>query len=210
MTDILVFGAGGHARVVADVIRLSPKFHLRGFIDQGNADRHGAAFEGSRILGGDDIVAHLMDEGVTHAVVAVGDNAARVRIGEALALGGFQLPVLIHPAAVIAASVDMGKNTVVFAGAIVNPATRIGAHVIINTAASIDHDCVIGNGVHIAPGVHIAGGVTVGDGTLIGVGSSIRPGVTIGRQAVIGVGAAVVEDVADGATVVGVPARGHQ
>jgi sugar O-acyltransferase (sialic acid O-acetyltransferase NeuD family) len=207
MTEILVFGAGGHARVVADVIRLSRVFRLRGFIDQSNADRYGTVFEDGRILGGDDVAARLMEEGVAHAVVAIGDNAARMRIGEALALGGFQLPSLIHPSAIIAPSVHIGNNTVVFAGAIVNPATHIGAHVIINTAASIDHDCVIGNGVHIAPGVHMAGGVTVGDGSLIGVGCAIRPGVTIGRNAVVGVGAAVVEDVADGATVVGVPAR---
>lgn len=206
MKEIVVIGAGGHARVVADVIRLSGAYQIRGFLDQLHGARHGDAFEGARILGGDDLLPELLQDGVA-AVVAIGDNEARRRIGEDLLRRGFSLAVLIHPTATVAGSVEIGAGTVVFAGAIVNPATRIGAHVIINTAATIDHDCAIGDAVHVAPGVHIAGDVTIGEGTLIGVGAAIKPGVTVGHNAVVGVGAAVVADVADGVTVAGVPAH---
>ncbi len=207
MTDIVVFGAGGHARVVADVIRLSSQFNLRGFLDDADPDRHGASFEGSQIIGGREKLAELWSSGVTHAIVAVGDNGARQRIGEELLQAGFALPTLVHPAAVVAAGVTIGPGTVVFAGAIINPATLIGTHVIINTGATIDHDCVIANAVHIAPGAHLAGNVSVGEGALIGVGAAIKPGVTIGRDAIVGVGAAVIDDVEPGRAVGGVPAR---
>jgi UDP-perosamine 4-acetyltransferase len=207
MPDIIVIGAGGHARVVADVIRLSGQFQLHGFLDQSHPERYGREYEGVRILGGDDLLPQLLQRGVRHATVAIGDNRARQRIGQQLIELGFQLPPLVHARATVASSVQLGAGTVVFAGAVINPATRIGEHVIINTGATIDHDCVIGAAAHIAPGVHIAGEVTVGERTLIGVGAAIKPQIRIGRDVTVGVGAAVVDDVANGTTVVGVPAR---
>ena len=207
MTPIIVIGAGGHARVVADVIRLSGEFELRGFLDTKRSDRHEEPFEGSRVLGGDELIDELRDNVVNTAFVAIGDNVARTRIGEDLLQRGFELAVLVHPSAVVAPGVSLAPGTLLCAGTIINPGAVIGKHAIINTAASVDHDCQIGAGVHIAPGAHLGGHVTVGAGTLIGLGASIKPGVTIGERAVVGVGAAVVNDVADEQTVVGVPAR---
>lgn len=207
MIPIIVIGAGGHARVVADIIRLSNQFELRGFLDTADPSRHDEAFEGSKVLGGGELIDELRANVVSVAFVAIGDNAARVRISEDLLARGLELATLIHPSAVVAASVTISAGTLLCAGAIVNPGAVIGKHTIINTAASVDHDCEIGDGVHIAPGAHLGGHVTVGAGTLIGLGASIKPGVNIGAGAVIGVGAAVVSDVADGQTVVGVPAR---
>ena len=207
MSDIVVVGAGGHARVVADVIRLRGDYLIRGFVDGAHPDRRGREFEGSEVLGGDDQLTALRAEGVRYAAVAVGDNAARLRIAEQLQNLGYELPALIHPDATVAASVRVGAGTVVFARAVVNPATTLGRVVIINTAASVDHDCDIGDAVHIAPGAHLAGEVRVGPGALIGVGSAVRPRITIGRGATVGAGAAVVADVAAETTVGGVPAR---
>jgi acetyltransferase EpsM len=93
------------------------------------------------------------------------------------------------------------------AGAVVNAGTVIGNHSVINTCASVDHECQIGDYVHIAPGAHLCGLIQVGEGTLIGAGASVIPCVKIGRWCTIGAGAAVVSDVPDGATVVGVPGR---
>ncbi|HET9438641.1 MAG TPA: acetyltransferase [Longimicrobiales bacterium] len=207
MTDIVIVGAGGHARVVADTIRLSGRFHVRGFIDQIDAQRKGSTFEDSLILGGNEALADLLQEGVRHAVVAFGDNRARARVAAELAQLGFQFPVLIHPAAVVARGVELGDGTVVFAGAVINPATNIGSHVIINTSATVDHDCRLGNAVHVGPGVHLAGGVLVGDRALLSVGAVVKPGVHIGHDATVGAGAAVISDVEEGSTVAGVPAR---
>lgn len=207
MTDIVIVGAGGHARVIADTIRLSGRFHVRGFIDQIDPQRKGSAFEDSLVLGGNEILADLLQQGVRHAVVAFGDNRARERVAAELAQLGFQFPVLIHPAAVVAKSVELGDGTVVFAGAVINPATKIGSHVIINTSATVDHDCLLGSAVHIGPGVHLAGGVSVGDRALVAVGAAVKPGVQIGRDATVGVGAAVISDVEAGSVVAGVPAR---
>lgn len=206
MNEIVVVGAGGHARVVADVIRLAGEFRIHGFVDQAT-NRAGESFAGARIIGGDQELDDVLRGGVAHAAVAVGDNEARLRIGEDLMRRGFQLPALIHPTAIVAGDVVMGDGALLCAGAIINPASRLGRFVIINTGASVDHDCIIGDGVHIAPGAHLGGHVRVGARTLIGLGASIKPGIRIGERATAGVGAAVVQDVSDGTTVVGVPAR---
>ena len=207
MNEIIIMGAGGHARVVADVIRLTGAYQIRGFLDSENAERHGETYEGSRILGGADLLPGLLAEGVSHAAVAIGDNEARVRIGAELEGLGYQLPVLVHPAATVANTARLDAGTVVCARAVINPATTVGRLVIINTAATVDHDCVIEDGVHVAPGVHIAGWVKIESGALVGVGAAVRPHITIGQRAVVGAGAAVVGDVEPGATVAGVPAR---
>ena len=207
MNRIVVVGAGGHARVVADVIRLTGEFELHGFLDTENAERRGEEYEGSQVLGGHEMLSDLKRDGVTHAAVAIGDNHARLRIGQELEAMGFQLPALVHPAATVSANVRLDAGSVVFAGAIINPATTIGRCAIVNTAASVDHDCTVGDGAHVGPGAHIAGWVTVGAGALVGVGAAVRPRITIGRDAIVGAGAAVISDVEPGTTVAGVPAR---
>ncbi len=138
------------------------------------------------------------------SIIAIGDN--RVRMAWAARL---PLPwvVAVHPTAWVHASVQLGPGSVVFAGAVIQPDTVLGAHVIVNTAASIDHDCRIGDFVHLGPGARLCGGVTVGVGVLVGVGASALPGASVGAWATVGGGAVVAHPVSDGAVVVGVPAR---
>jgi acetyltransferase EpsM len=204
--NIVIIGAGGHSRVIADVIRLAGAYRIHGFLDTINGERRGAAHEGSTVLGGAELFAEVRQR-VDYAVVAVGDNETRMRLADELTRHGFELVTLVHPAAVVAAGVTPGPGTVILAGAIINPAAAIGANVIINTAATVDHDCVIADGVHIAPGAHLGGHVRVGRGALIGVGAAVKPGVTIGASSIVGVGSAVVGDVPEARTVAGVPAQ---
>ena len=203
---VVVVGAGGHARVVADILRLT-NYTVSGFLDEINTDRWGHEFDGSRILGGLDQLATLRASGVSRAFIAVGDCRARLRLAEVAERAGFELPTLHHPKSVVASSVTIGTGSLIVAGAIVNPGARLGAQVIVNTAASVDHDCNIEHGVHVCPGARLAGGVFVGRGAWIGIGAIVRDGLRIGAGATIGAGSVVLEDVPANVVAYGVPAK---
>jgi acetyltransferase EpsM len=205
-TAIVIIGAGGHAKVVADIARRAG-LAVAGFLDTVNPDRQGAPFQGVTVLGGLEQLDLLASKGVRQAVVAVGDCTARLHLAEYALGAGFMLPVLIHPSAVLAPDALVGDGTVLAAGAIVNPGASVGAHVIVNTAASVDHDCVVGDGVHIAVGARLAGRVTIGRGTWIGMGALVKEGVRVGAESIVGAGALVLEDVPDRVTAYGSPAK---
>ena len=194
---VAVIGAGGHGKVVVSTLRAAG-FAVDGVYDH-DRRRWDESLLGVAVRGAPEEIA-----GSAHpAVLGVGDNRARERLS-ALELAWLEV---VHPAAWVHESVDLGEGTVVFAGGLVQPDTTFGRHCIVNTGAAIDHDCLIGDFAHVAPGARLAGGVTIGTGALLGTGCSVIPGVTIGDWAVIGAGEAVVSDVASGATVKGVPAR---
>jgi len=206
-TEILIWGAGGHALVVADAVRCARKFTIAGFLDEMRPERSGEAWAGATILGGLNVLSTFAGRGAFALVPGVGDTSARLRMIETASSSGFLLATVVHPAAVIASDVVLGAGTVALAGAIVNPSTTVGRAVILNTASSVDHDCVIEDAVHIAPGTHLGGRVRVGRGAWIGIGAIVRDGVTIGENAVVGAGAVVIQDVPAGDVVVGNPAR---
>lgn len=199
---VAVLGAGGHAKVVIATLRAAG-WEVTSAWDDAEA-RWGEEVLGVPIRGA---LARAEEAGADGYVIAVGDNRERKRIAERLS-GGRDLPWIsaVHPAAVVHPSVALGPGTVVFAGTVIQPDTTIGRHAIVNTAASVDHDCRLGDFVHVAPGVRLAGNVTVGEGALLGIGSSVIPGLAVGAWATVGAGAAVVRPVPDGATVAGVPA----
>lgn len=200
---VLVIGAGGHAKVVADILACQGEIVI-GFLDD-NPDSWGTRRLGLPVLGGIDLFDSHSPGGL---VMGIGDNMARQRIVGRLGTAANGLwRSAIHPRSTVASSVRVGSGVVVAAGAVVNPDSVLGDHVIVNTGATVDHDCMIGNYVHIAPGVHMSGGVQVGLGVLIGVGASVAPGKTIGDWAVVGAGAVVVRDVPGRVTAKGVPAR---
>lgn len=204
---LVVWGASGHALVVADIVRLRDEYELSGFIDDLNPERAGERLCGAPILGGRERLDALLREGVSNLIFGFGDGGARLKLSELAREKGFRLATAIHPRACVADGVSVGEGTVLAAGAIVNPCARIGANVIVNTGASVDHECVIEDGAHISPGARLAGRVSVGRGAWVGIGASVVAGVRIGAGAIVGAGAVALEDVPELTLAYGVPAR---
>lgn len=204
MSGLLILGAGGHGRVVADAARACRLWADIAFLDDRHPDLR--TLDGFPVLGPFSAASSLRER-FSRAVVALGDGRARLRVLTELRQAGFELTALVHPGAVVSPEARLGEGTVVFAGCVINPGAEVGEGCIINTAASVDHDCRLGPGVHLSPGVHLGGDVTVGDYSWLGVGACVRNGIVIGREVMVGVGAAVVNDLPDGVTAVGVPAR---
>lgn len=203
MTAYLIVGAGGHAKVVADIL-LSGGHQVAGFLDD-QSDRWGTTWFGLPVLGGVDDWAEYKPEAM---VLGIGDNDARRQIVQRLGQAAARLwQNAIHPRATLAGSVRLGHGLIVVAGAVVNPDVELGDHVIVNTGATIDHDCVVGAFAHVSPGVHLSGGVQVGEGAWLGVGSAVIPGRSIGAWSVVGAGAVVIRDIPANSVAVGVPAR---
>lgn len=207
---LLVWGAGGHGAVVADAVRAAGDQPV-GFIDR-NADRLGQVVPGtdlsvllieSVLL--NDMASLLAQVDASGVVWGIGDNAARLSLHDRLADG--LVATVGHPSAVVAPSTSIGAGSVVLARTVVNPRARIGAAVILNTGCIVEHDCAIGDGAHVSPGAVLSGGVTVGRLAWIGAGAVVLPGRRVGAGAIVGAGAVVTRDVAEGATVVGNPAR---
>jgi acetyltransferase EpsM len=206
-SQLLVWGASGHALVVSDIVRLNGDYAIVGYIDDVNIERHGTMFGTAKIIGGQEQLAPIRQAGVQFLIVAIGNCAARLELGTLARAQGFDLPLLIHPRSIIAQDISIGAGTVICAGAIINSGARIGESVIINTSASVDHECYIDDGVHISPGTHLGGGVMVGRSTWIGIGATVIDHVRIGSHTVIGAGAVVVNDIPDGVVAFGVPAK---
>jgi len=206
-TRVVIVGAGGHGTVVADILRCASDggdaIEALAFVDD-NWSRAGEVVLGLPVFGG---LATL--ESLSHdaAIVAIGDNRARREIFERLRSTGKEFARAIHPRAVIARDVPVGDGAMVCANVVVNPASRIGDNAILNTGSTIDHHNVIGAHAHVAPGAHLGGNVAVGEGALVGIGAIVLPGKRIGAWAVVGAGAVVTDDVPDGCTVVGCPAK---
>lgn len=207
MTKAVIWGASGHARVVADIVRLMGCHEVVGFLDNIDSFRIGQPFDGGVVLGGEEQLSALRSAGVDYVALGVGDNNARLKLGDMALEAGFKLVTAVHPAATLANNAHLAEGAVLCAGSVVNPCAHVGRLAIINTRASVDHDCEIGEGVHLAPGVCVAGNVRVGRATMLGVGSVVRDGIVIGEQSVIGAGAVVVSDLPDNVTAYGVPAK---
>lgn len=205
----VILGGGGHARVVIDCLKASGQADPYAVLDRNQA-LWGKEIFGVPIRGGDELLAELKKEGVTHFIPAVGgvkDNAPRRKMFEWGIEQGLTPLTLCHSSAILSPYSKIGEGTVIFAGAIVNPAAVIGRNCVINTGVIIEHDCIIEDHVHVAPGSTLSGGVIVRQMAHIGTGSSIRHAITVGEGAVVGAGSVVVKDVPAGLTVKGVPAK---
>ena len=195
--DVILIGAGGHGKVIADILLCSGT-SVRGFLDS----REGACAAGRPWLGSVEEYRRFPD---AEFLIAVGDARARHRIAQAM--DGARWHTAIHPRAVVSSlDVEIGEGTVVMAGAMVNPGARIGRHCIINTGAVVEHDNEIGDFVHVSVGARLCGGVRIGTGTWIGAGASVRNNVSVCENVMIGVGSVVVKDIIRPGTYMGVPA----
>jgi len=203
--DMLIIGAGGHGKVVADVVACEGRHRVVGFLDSDTA-LHGTNVAGVPVLGGVNQLLKLKQK-IRGVVIAIGDNAVRQRYSQEMIDIGMELITCVHPRASVASSAVLGRGVVVCAMAVVGVDTTVGDACVINTSAVVDHECVIGDAVHICPGAVLAGRVRVGDRAFIGMGAKIIQCVSVGAAAIIGAGAVVTVDLPERVTAVGIPAR---
>lgn len=199
---LLIIGASGHGKVVADIAMKMNKWKNIAFLDD---DRSLKESLGIPVIGSSADVIEYKDE--YDVFVAIGNNATRERIQNNLETMRISIPTIIHPVTTIGTEVALGAGTVIMAGVIINCCTQIGKGCIINTGATLDHDNMIGDFVHISPGAHLAGAVKVGIASWIGAGSVVINNTIITDGCKIGAGAVVVKNISEVGTYVGVPAR---
>lgn len=194
---LIIIGASGHGKVVADIARLN------GYLDIVFLDDNLEIKEcgGYPVLGPATMTSELQGD----VFVAVGNATIRRIIMEREHERNF--PVLIHPSAVIADSVAIGNGSVVMAGAVINSEASIGEGCILNTLCSVDHDCLVGDYCHIAVGAHLCGTVYVGNETWVGAGATVSNNTNICSGCLIGAGAVVINDITESGVYVGVPSR---
>jgi sugar O-acyltransferase (sialic acid O-acetyltransferase NeuD family) len=208
MIPVAGVGAGGHAKVIIDILRQGNRYEVVALTDN-NPKLWGSSYCDVPIIGDDHMLTSLRPK-VEHAFLGIGSvrsSALRSHLYQMVRELGLEFLNAIHPTAVISPTAKLGCGVAVMAGAIVNPGATIGDNVIVNTGAIIDHDCTIADHSHIAPGACLSGTVRVGKNCHVGVGACVLQGIVIGDGATVGAGAVVVRDVAAGATVVGVPAK---
>ncbi len=198
---LVVFGAGGHGKVVADIL-VSAGVAVDGFLDDGRAV--GTPVLGVPVLGG---LAWLAANPGASVALGIGDNAARARIAEACVAHGATLLAAIHPRATVAASSKVEEGPTVMAHAVVNPDSIIHRGAIVNTAAVVEHDCVIGAFAHVSPRAVMGGGCSVGERAQLGIGATMLPGTSVGARSIVGGGALVARPIPDDVIAYGVPAR---
>lgn len=201
-TQIVIYGGGGHGKMVLELLQSLHTFRIAGIVDDGR--ERGSSVMGIPVIGGKEMLPELVQKGIRLAVNAVGgigNIQVRIRVFETLAGEGFACPVLVHPTARVDASSVFSQGVQVFTNAYVGPEVSIGFGTILNTGVIVSHECRIGAFVNISPGAVLAGDVQVGSGSLIGMGATINLGVKIGSGVRIGNGATVKADVPDSAVV---------
>jgi sugar O-acyltransferase (sialic acid O-acetyltransferase NeuD family) len=200
-----IFGAGAQGRVTLEVWRSAFPDGNFSFIDD-NTGLHGIVVNGAPIAGGLEFV--LDHFGPTdEVIVAMGNNQERMVLGGKLEAKGFALGSAIHTSAVIMESAEIGGGCMLLAHTVVNTGAGLGKHVIINTAAIVEHDAIIEDGVQLGPGVSMGGRVIIEKGAFIGTGAVLAPRIKVGAGTVVGAGSVVVKDLPPGVLAYGVPAR---
>lgn len=197
---LIIVGASGHGKVVADLAVKSGR-EIEGFLDDAPSGEHHFGYP---VLG----ACQDRRGGSCEYIIAIGNNEIRRQL--AGRYKNWRYTSLIHPAAVLGTGIQIGRGTVVMAGAILNADAHIGCHCIINTGAIIEHECEIGDYTHVSPGAVLAGSVKVGELCHIGAGATIRNNITICDCVTVGAGAVVVKDITEPGTYIGVPAKRYE
>jgi sugar O-acyltransferase (sialic acid O-acetyltransferase NeuD family) len=207
---VIIIGAGGHAKVLIETLRLC-SVQMLGITDS-DPERTGTEVLDVRVIGNDTVIEGYSAGSVllVNGLGSIDIPKRRKDVFEAFKVRGFTFATIIHPTAVVASDVVLGEGAQVMAGAVIQPGSRIGMNTIINTNATVDHDCRIGDHVHLAPGVVLSGAVRIDDVSHLGTGAVVIQGVTVGPHTLVGAGSVVVRDVSGNTAVVGVPAKAVQ
>ncbi len=201
---LIIIGAGGHAKVIIDILRTSSDYSIEGLVDPQHSGKN---ILGVPVIGDDSQLEKIYEEGTRTAFVAVGDNQKRGQISDYVNKIGYTLANAVSRHSYVSSTVTLGKGIAIMPGAVVHPDSKIGDNAIINTGSTIDHDCVISKNVHIAPGCTIAGNVKIGEGSLIGIGTKIIPDISVGSSTIIGAGSVIIANIPSGCTAFGVPVK---
>ena len=203
----ILIGAGGHARVLLDVLHCGSMIVIGAVEFQAGTKSEGSS--GVKLLGDDQAVfAYAPDEVLlVNAVGSVGLTGPRVRVYDSFKEKGYSFAQVIHPSAVISGRAELGEGVQVMAGAIIQAGAVLGANVLVNTKASVDHDCVVGIHAVVAPGATVCADARIGPRAFIGAGATVIQGVEIGPDSLIAAGAVVVREIPAGVKAVGVPAK---
>ncbi|QYS90112.1 acetyltransferase [Flavobacterium davisii] len=196
---MILYGASGHCKVIIDIL-FENKIQIKTIVD--DVEKLKTIFD-FPIINSRKFKFHPSD----NCIIAIGNNLTRKKIADTL---NVNFVIAIHPKAIISKFSSVGEGTVIMAGVVLNAHVKAGKHCIINTSASVDHDCWIENYVHISPNASLAGNVFVGEGSHIGIGATIIQGIKIGKWSTIGAGAVIIEDVPDYAVVVGNPRKSNK
>jgi len=199
---LIIIGASGHGKVVADIAIKMNKWQSITFLDDDESIKESMGLE---VIGKTADAFTYKEE--ADFFVAIGSNGTREKIQEKLIEEELNVVSLIHPSAVIGTDVEVGIGTVVMAGVVINSSTKVGNGCIINTSSNLDHDNLLEDYVHISPSASLAGTVRVGKGSWLGIGSVISNNLNISNGCKIGAGAVVVKDITEPGTYVGIPAR---
>jgi len=203
MKPLIIWGAGGHSKVIAEAIQQSSEYQIAGYvIDEVSSDEMGGV---TIYKSFEQAVEHLHQ---THEslILGFGDIEARKKLIERLQRESIHFATIVHPVAHVLGGAKVGEGCFIAAGGIVGVQANLESHCIVNTGASVDHDCFLAENVQLGPGARLGGGVRVGANTFIGMGACVAPSINIGTHAVIGAGSVVLNDVPDGVMVAGAPA----
>ena len=204
---IVIWGASGFARKVADIVCSGGGYEVVGFLDDVSPERKGAKFCGRTVLGGKEELPALLSDGVGELAFGFGACHARVESSRYAVELGFNLPSITHASAIVADDAQMGAGTLVGAGAVLEANTRVGNYAFINTGSTIAHDVVIGDGTHICPGVTVCGCTAIGAICWVGAGSTVIDQIKIGSGTFVGAGSLIIRDLPDNVVAWGSPAR---
>ena len=208
MKSILIFGTGGHAKVIVDIIEKQGRFNIAGFIDD-YRDKN-TVIMGYKVIGDESSLKDIVfSYEIYGGIIGIGDNSIRAKARDKIikVIPNFIFVNCIHPKSILGKDVALGEGNVVMAGAIINSSSRIKNHCILNTNSSIDHDCLISDFSSIAPNVTIGGNVKIGDYSAIGIGTNILHSVNIGCNCIIGGGSLVCHDTNENSIYYGSPSK---
>ena len=203
--DVVVIGAGGHSKIVIDLLLEDPEVNIAGLLDD-SPDSRNSKVMGFSVLGTVGEIQQLFPT-TTKFIISIGNNKTRCTIAKKLKELGYEPTNAISKNAIISRHAFLGKGLIINPGVVIHPEATIEDHVVIGMNATISHDSVVKAGAHLSPGVHITGNVTVGERADLGAGVAVIPQRTIGRDTIVGAGAVVTKDLPEGIVAVGAPAR---